>query len=350
MRLKYKINLNRLLQNSLFFILAVLIFGAIYVGFILYKSREYAEIVNLAGKVRGDIQRFAKLYFAGKKDYCYKVAKEIDDYFLKFSLKVENLKFPLIKDDIDICPTNVRKCWLKLKGLVLSGNQNKELIFNISEKCWKEANQKTDFYQEIVQRDIKILEILYYFLIVIGSGVNLILLYSVVIKKSIQKLETKANFDALTGIYNRAALYDIYDLLSKKPYFYPLGLIIFDIDNFKRINDTYGHNIGDIVLKKVADIAKKTLRRGDIFARWGGEEFVVLLPRSDLEAARKVAEKLRKAIESLKIPEIGNQKVTASFGVTVIKPGERLEEAIFRADMALYRAKRKGKNRVEVHP
>jgi len=350
MRLKYKINLNRLLQNSLFFILGVLIFGAIYVGYILNKSSEYAEIVNLSGKIRGDIQRFSKLYFAGKKDYCYKVAREIDDYFLLLSLKVENLKFPLIRDDIDVYPTDVRKCWLKLKGLILGGNPNKDLILKVSEKCWIESNKKTDFYQKIVQRDIKILEILYYLLIVIGSLVNLTLLYSVVIKKSIRKLETKANFDALTGIFNRAALYDIYDLLSKKSYFYPLGLIIFDIDNFKRINDTYGHNVGDIVLKKVADIVKKTLRRGDIFARWGGEEFVVLLPHTDLEAAYKVAEKLRKAIESLKIPEIGKEKVTASFGVTLVKPGERLEEAIFRADMALYWAKKKGKNRVEVHP
>jgi diguanylate cyclase (GGDEF)-like protein len=120
------------------------------------------------------------------------------------------------------------------------------------------------------------------------------------------------------------------------------------LDNFKKINDFYGHAVGDEVLKKVAEKVRKHLRKTDLFVRWGGEEFAVILPYTDLKGAAKVAEKLRKAIEDLKFDQ-PYLKVTASFGVTELKPGENLVEALGRADKALYAAKRKGKNRIEVY-
>ena len=262
---------------------------------------------------------------------------------------MDDLNIPFLEDSLKFYPINVRKCWNELEHEVFHNPQNRKGILKLSEECWKKANQQTDFYQKTAERNIFILEILYYLLISVGALFNLFLLYSVIVKKIFRKLEIKANFDALTGAYNRVAFYDMYPFFSKEPYFHPLSLIMFDIDNFKSINDTYGHNVGDIVLKTVAETVKKHLRRSDIFVRWGGEEFIVLLPHTDVEGALKVAEKLRRAIEGLNIPELKGRKVTASFGVTEVKPKEKLEEVIFRADMALYKAKREGKNRVEVY-
>ena len=108
--------------------------------------------------------------------------------------------------------------------------------------------------------------------------------------------------------------------------------------------------MGDKVLKVVTEIVKRQLRKSDIFARWGGEEFTLLLPHTDLEGSKKVAEKIRRVLESLHIPELKGRKITASFGVTEAKREEPLEEVFTRADKALYRAKQEGKNRVEVNP
>ena len=349
MDLKKKWKLSRILQNRLIYILTILVFGSVYAGYILNKSKEYAEIVNLSGKIRGDIQRFSKLYFAGDGKKCFQVKDEIKNYFYLLSQKVDDLNIPLLEASLKFYPINVRKCWNKLEQEVFHNPQNRREILKLSEECWKKANQQTDFYQKIAERNILILEIIYYLLISVGAIVNLALLYLVMIKKTFRKLEIKANFDTLTGAYNRIAFYEMYPFFSKESYFQPLSLMMLDIDNFKSINDTYGHNMGDIVLKTVAETVKKHLRRSDIFVRWGGEEFIVLLPHTDLKGALKVAEKLRKDIESLNIPELKGKKVTASFGVTEVKPKEKLEEVIFRADMALYKAKREGKNRVEVY-
>ncbi len=124
------------------------------------------------------------------------------------------------------------------------------------------------------------------------------------------------------------------------------GVIMFDIDNFKHINDTHGHDYGDFVLKSVANAVKNSIRGSDTFARWGGEEFVVLSPMNDLEQTRKLAEKLRVEIESMELPKC--EKVTSSFGAVVYEDEKSGDEIMKRADKLLYKAKKSGKNRVEV--
>lgn len=124
---------------------------------------------------------------------------------------------------------------------------------------------------------------------------------------------------------------------------------MFDIDNFKLINDFYGHSTGDLVLKKIADIAMETLREIDLIGRIGGEEFAVLLPQTGLEEAMLVAERLRKAIEQgeIVLHEGLSPHFSASFGVT--SAGERssnIDMLLSRADKALYEAKESGRNRV----
>ncbi len=159
--------------------------------------------------------------------------------------------------------------------------------------------------------------------------------------------ESLAKVDSLTGVLSRAAFEEVMarEIERVKRYGSKLSLVMFDLDNFKEINDTYGHLFGDKVLRRVAEVVKENLRKTDVVGRWGGEEFVVLLPGTDGEEARAVAEKLRKKLEAL---GMGNKvRITASFGVAELKDGDDPLRLILKADKALYTAKRRGKNRVE---
>ena len=169
--------------------------------------------------------------------------------------------------------------------------------------------------------------------------------------KNLQKnmeLNNRAKLDALTGALNKGAFNEIigFKIMESKHFKMPLSLVIFDIDHFKKINDTYGHPVGDKVLSEFATVIRKNIRKSEIFVRWGGEEFIILLQNTTLYNATMVAEKLRKAIENHLFPEVG--KVTASFGVTSLKNDDTIESFIKRADQALYNAKENGRNRVEV--
>jgi len=158
--------------------------------------------------------------------------------------------------------------------------------------------------------------------------------------------ENRANYDPLTRIFNRRRFLELLDLGLKKAQHLNQGLclVFFDIDHFKKINDTYGHNTGDDVLKELAALIASAIRITDIFARWGGEEFLILIESTTLENATILAGKLRKAVMEHEFP--GVKKVTCSFGVTSYVPGETGEDFISRADAALYRAKESGRNRV----
>ena len=119
-----------------------------------------------------------------------------------------------------------------------------------------------------------------------------------------------------------------------------------DIDHFKLINDTYGHLTGDTVLKEFTNFCKNNIRKTDTFARWGGEEFVILMSETNIKEAKEMCEKLRIGIENLKIDDLPN--ITASFGLTQMLSNDTQENFFKRADKALYVAKNSGRNRVEI--
>ncbi|MFA4844694.1 MAG: GGDEF domain-containing protein [Candidatus Margulisiibacteriota bacterium] len=156
--------------------------------------------------------------------------------------------------------------------------------------------------------------------------------------------------DALTQLYNRGfgdiALSQAISTAVR--YDQPLSLIIFDIDYFKKINDCFGHSVGDKVLFEVATTIKNTLRSADIPFRYGGEEFVVILPDTQISGAKIVAEKIRAAVEALQLNSKGKQiTVTISGGIAILNKDEVSENLISRADSALYRAKENGRNQIE---
>ena len=161
-----------------------------------------------------------------------------------------------------------------------------------------------------------------------------------------EELKKISFYDSLTSIYNR---YKIDTTLKSqmqlsRQYNVPMSIIFFDIDDFKKINDTYGHKVGDEVLVELSNVIKHHIRSTDIFGRWGGEEFIIILPNTNVTTAHHIAIKLKETIQKHNFPVIN--KLTCSFGVTELKENDSLHSITVRADTFLYEAKKRGKNSV----
>ncbi len=165
-----------------------------------------------------------------------------------------------------------------------------------------------------------------------------------ILQQKNKHLATLATKDSLTSINNRHMFAELFDkeLATSKRYGIDLSLLMLDLDNFKMVNDTYGHNIGDYVLKTFCSIVTGLIREADVFARWGGEEFVVLLQHTDCDQAYLAAEKIRLAVEAYIFNQAGH--ITCSIGITRVNTEDALSMAIERADQALYAAKHQGRN------
>jgi diguanylate cyclase (GGDEF)-like protein len=157
---------------------------------------------------------------------------------------------------------------------------------------------------------------------------------------------SEARIDALTGLANRRALEEILAAeISRAQRFTPaLAVVLLDLDRFKEINDSFGHAAGDAMLREVSRLLTSLARQGDTVARWGGEEFVVVLPETDLAGAQRFAERLRRTIES---HAVGEMKTSSSCGVATMLPDDSVDELLGAADQALYEAKSNGRNRTE---
>jgi diguanylate cyclase (GGDEF)-like protein len=159
-------------------------------------------------------------------------------------------------------------------------------------------------------------------------------------------------FDSLTELYNRQGVLDILRELIDRAnrYKQDLSLIILDIDNFKRVNDRYGQLTGDGVIENVAKIIHRNIRATDIAGRYGGDQFIIILPRANLYSATVTAERIRKAIETAEMKDSAENVlvVTVSQGLSGLEQGEDARSLISRAEEALYTAKDNGRNRVEM--
>jgi diguanylate cyclase (GGDEF)-like protein len=168
--------------------------------------------------------------------------------------------------------------------------------------------------------------------------------------KALEEVQRLAITDSLTGLYNRRHFFELaeHELQRARRYRRSLSAIMLDIDHFKQVNDTYGHAVGDHVLKEVADSCRQAMLKEDVLGRYGGEEFVIMMPESNLVATCQVAERLRQSIAQKTIDtEVGPVMVTVSLGViTLDDECSTLETLLAGADQALYWAKRSGRNRV----
>lgn len=181
------------------------------------------------------------------------------------------------------------------------------------------------------------------------------------LKKEIERLRKLVYFDELTGVLNRRGFKEEAEKVfrpafssegnghRRKAVPMPFCVLFMDLDNFKRVNDTFGHDVGDEVLRGMSKALNDTLRDDDIIGRWGGEEFIVALYGARVKTAQKIAERVRAAIERIKI-SVGGKRVpvTASIGLASHSKEKDMFELVQNADMAMYQAKRKGKNRVMV--
>ena len=166
------------------------------------------------------------------------------------------------------------------------------------------------------------------------------------IRRLHSKMYSLALIDQLTQIYNRSSFYEFANkqVAKRRRNNEKLSVAMIDIDYFKKVNDTFGHSAGDLILKDLAKIVLGSIRTYDVFARFGGEEFILLLPDTGIDVAETVLERVRKNVEEYDFPEVGN--VTISIGISEINLEEEIDAAIKRADEALYEAKATGRNKV----
>jgi len=220
------------------------------------------------------------------------------------SIKVKNREFQEVK---------------KIKSRVLEINQLSDSLTEMSSSI---CDYQTDLETKVKQRTLELAEK----------------------NKELQKLSVT---DKLTGLYNRIKLDETLDNEKKRVERHAgiFGIIIIDIDFFKKVNDTYGHQAGDTILVEFAKLMENSVRKTDLLGRWGGEEFMIICTETNLENIISLAEKIRRKISSFDFPIVKHK--TASFGVATFKKGENLEKMIDRADQALYIAKEKGRDRVE---
>lgn len=165
-----------------------------------------------------------------------------------------------------------------------------------------------------------------------------------------EELKTIALTDPLTGIYNRRGFFDKtkVEFLKASRESKSLSLAIYDLDNFKAINDSCGHEVGDLVLKEVTKIVKDNIRESDVFGRFGGDEFIILFPGCDLKSTLRVLDRIRVAVGKIKEPSLKGRELSLSFGLTTTRDGTgSFEELVALADSALYEAKNSGRNTIK---
>ncbi len=176
------------------------------------------------------------------------------------------------------------------------------------------------------------------------------MLFSFIGSRKIQALYIQAYKDRLTGLGNRNLFYlELgYEMKQIRKHAHPISLLMIDVDNFKQINDKYGHISGDNILKQIAVIFKHNVRTNDSVIRWGGEEFAIILPNTDADGAYRLAERIRVMVEEHNFSCNHDTlcRVTVSIGVATVEEKEEINYLIGLADKALYNAKYQGRNRV----
>ncbi|MBU3013174.1 GGDEF domain-containing protein [Poseidonibacter lekithochrous] len=307
---------------------------------ILQVSYTYEGFDNVLEKLHANVDKYK--YIKGLKVYLYlEDEKFTADFYFK--------KYKGLKPSLE-----------ELKHRILEGNRLSKLDFNnsISKIIKKENNVFREvfiieespissnakimysilFDQTKYENILKIYKILLY-LIVLACVISLVVTFFM------RKMEKKHMYDNLTKTYNRNGFQYIYDLETKRcdRYNRPFSMIMLDIDSFKKINDNYGHLVGDDVLVSMCELINKSIRENDYLIRWGGEEFLILAPETDLDNALKLAEKLRLLIDKNVFKTVGHMTISLS---VVQKNDEDLTENILkRLDDLLYNSKNSGKNK-----
>lgn len=308
-------------------ILLISISGGIFTVYLNRSISGDAENINQLGVVRGSIQRLVKLELTGSAND--PLLLEIDEEIqairaLKRTAPENNQTFFLEVD-------RLTSSWERLKIHLEryrqdSGHENEGRLILVSEEVWTNANSMVLASQLLSERKVE-----NYRISLVFTGLNLLLGIAILflVQKYVKKnLEHGVDHDGLTDLYNRR----FFDVFIKRQmeradrYGSPFSLILFDIDHFKKINDVYGHDVGDSVLRELSTMVKANIRKSDALARVGGEEFALVAIETPLEEALKLSEKIRLLIESHSFHQVGT--VTVSLGVTQLAPGDEAKTLI----------------------
>ncbi|TMM43966.1 GGDEF domain-containing protein [Colwellia ponticola] len=313
-----------------------------------------AETVNVIAKAYwqlGDVDN-TKVYtteaLAVNKNMT-NLLQGVDTYFLLYQVAKKQQDFPLA--------LRYFEKYAKIEKAHLEGEKAKHLAFQLAEHKSFEQKAKIELLnkenalliseQALAKAKVTNVQLMMAILAVI---LVLFILWFGRLLKAHKRIKELAEYDALTGIYNRGHFTHVAQsaLEHCKSTIQPLSLIMFDLDHFKKVNDTFGHACGDWALKATINACKHISRKNDIFARLGGEEFCLLLPSCNIDVAILRAEACRAAIEAITTAESGYEfSITASFGVTdVVRSGYNLEKLLADADSAAYVSKNSGRNRV----
>lgn len=311
----------------------------------LYKDRDFYFIIDKTAVKENVFDEEMTNYKDSSIFTDYYVDKEVDEitnYYNKLVPNSRDLFFKSLKDKY----SNKSKDKESFSSIMEFNNKNYTVMFSSIENLKKEpiaylisiseSNGYEKFNKDIHMQIILLTILLFAFII-----------FAWIVASYQQKLKKASDIDYLTKIYNRKKFYEIVDREAKytKRYKYDSSIMIMDIDYFKDINDKYGHEWGDKVLVELASKILKNIRNTDVFARWGGEEFVLLLPHTKKKDAILVAEKIRKLIDESQSKIL--KEITLSIGVAGIDPENyNIDESIKLADKAMYSAKENGRNQV----
>lgn len=338
---------------SLSILLLLLMTLLIYLAFNTNKIiQNDAYIINATGVIRGSIQRLSKMELAGCTQVCDDISKTID-FNISDILKMNFIDESGNKSSRFLSQlTKLNESWEQLKELFKEYRLHpsaaiKNEVIAMSEHCWSLADAAVMSAQVTTEWKLKKVKMFFpvSILIVLCNLVSIVVIFTTVRKK----LEYHAANDSLTGVYNRYSFEQVLENEIERSLRFnrDLSVLFFDVDNFKKINDSHGHHVGDTVLVELAELVRATVRKIDTLSRVGGEEFSIIVPEINKNDACIMAEKIRNSIENHKF-SIG-EKVTASFGITEFTKELRKEDLLKQADKAMYQAKQNGRNRIEIY-
>lgn len=334
----------------LFLVVCLIVFlssGGMNTIYLTRSIESDAEIINKLGIIRGSVQRLVKLEIAGiEKD---ELINDIDHRVGEF--RNNEIRVYDREKEIEVCLKSLYPAWESLKETLYEfrddpSEVNQKYLLEISEEVWNLSNTVVAASQESSERKIGHYKFSYIFFF-INFILGLTILY--LIKKYVQdKLEFLVNYDSLTNIFNRRHFTHTLDIEKAKAERYNriFSVIMFDIDRFKRVNDDFGHDAGDSVLKELAQIVQPHIRKSDSIFRIGGEEFAIIATETNVEEAWILSEKIRMLIEAHEFRHV--KDITVSLGITQYYPGDTVDLIFKRADTGLYRAKANGRNKSEI--
>ncbi|MBR0597831.1 GGDEF domain-containing protein [Sinanaerobacter chloroacetimidivorans] len=344
MKSKYRGVFSAVIVLLLLLLIQILMYG----GFFQDLNTE-SEMIDDFSMIRGSIQRYVKLELANSKPYGEDIPLYIDSLLSKYEGNPALTEQNRIERFYNL--DRMKQQWEEIQILVEKYHQNptkksKQDVIRKSEEIWKTTNSMVLRNQ---YNEDRVVSFFRYFTLIIGLNIVVIIAILIVYKKFVHNnLAASAILDPLTGAFNRRyfSTYLENEIQSVKWKHKAFSLIMVDIDHFKKVNDTHGHERGDYALKALTETIQNSIRRSDVLSRIGGEEFIVLLPDTDLSTAVQLAERIRKNAANSAIDGIG--KLTISLGITEYKDQDTSLSILKRADQALYLAKENGRNRYEI--